>query len=245
MSERVVVITGAAGGIGTATACRFAGAGARLVLADRDGDRLERLRAALPDAPALLFTGDLADREAARELARRTLAEYGRADVLVNGVGLLRATPLEEINAEEWEALVGVNLTAVFYCSQAFLPAMRAQGYGRIISMASLAGQVGGMLAGAHYAAAKAGVVALTRAIARRYAPHNVTANAIAPSAVETEMLGAFTPEQLAALREQTPLHRFTRPEEVAELIFFLASEAADTMTGHTVNLNGGLYFGG
>jgi 3-oxoacyl-[acyl-carrier protein] reductase len=101
------------------------------------------------------------------------------------------------------------------------------------------------MIAGAHYSAAKAGVVSLTRSIAKRYAAHGITANAIAPSAVETEMLGAFTDEQLASLRQQTPLHRFTKPEEIADLIYFLASPAADTITGHTVNINGGLYFGG
>lgn len=241
---RVVVITGAAGGIGTATARRFALEGARLVLADRDTQRLEAARAAAPGAPALLVAADLTDPGAARDLARRTLAEYGRADVLVNAVGLLRATPMEEIGLEEWEALLRVNLTAVFLCCQAFLPAMREQGYGRIISMASLAGQVGGMLAGAHYSAAKAGVVSLTRSIAKRYAAHGITANAVAPSAVETRMLGAFTPDQLAALKEQTPLHRFASPEEIAALIVFLASEAADTITGQTINVNGGLYFG-
>jgi 3-oxoacyl-[acyl-carrier protein] reductase len=242
---RVVVITGAAGGIGQACARRFAAEGARLVLADRDEARLQTARDEAPETPALLFAADLGDPAAARELAGRTLAEYGSTDVLVNAVGLLRATPLEEIELGEWDSLLRVNLTAVFLCCQAFLPAMREQGYGRIISMASLAGQVGGMIAGAHYSAAKAGVISLTRSIAKRYAAHGITANAIAPSAVETEMLGAFTEEQLAALRQQTPLHRFTRPEEIADLIAFLASPAAATITGHTVNINGGLYFGG
>lgn len=243
-SGRVVVITGAAGGIGRATARRFAGEGARLVLADRDEAKLQAAGEALAGASALLVAGDLGDPAAARELARRTLDAHGRSDVLVNAVGLLRATPFEEITIDEWDALLRVNLTAVFLPCQAFLPAMREQGSGRIISMASLAGQVGGMIAGAHYSAAKAGVISLTRSIAKRYAAHGVTANAIAPSAVETEMLGAFTDDQLAALQEQTPLRRFTRPEEIADVIAFLASPAAATITGHTVNINAGLYFG-
>jgi 3-oxoacyl-[acyl-carrier protein] reductase len=219
MSERVVVITGAAGGIGRATAERFAREGARLVLADRDEGRLQIAHESLPGAHALRVAGDLGDPAAAQELARWTLAEYGRADVLVNAVGLLRATPLEEIEIDEWDALLRVNLTAVFLACQAFLPAMRDS-------------------------AAKAGVISLTRSIAKRYAVHGITANAIAPSAVETEMLGAFIDDQLAALRQQTPLHRFTKPEEIADLILFLASPAADTITGHTVNINAGLYFG-
>jgi 3-oxoacyl-[acyl-carrier protein] reductase len=246
MSEgRVVVITGAAGGIGTATARRFAEEGARLVLADRDAARLKAARATLPSgAVATITAADLTDAKAARELAAQTKAAYGRADVLVNGVGVLRATPFEEISPAEWDEFVRVNLTAVFFCCQAFLPMMRAQRSGRIISMASLAGQVGGVLAGAHYAAAKAGVISLTRSIAKRYAEFGITANALAPSAVETEMLGAFTPAQLEGLHAQTPLHRFAHPDEIAGIIVFLASPAAATITGHTVNVNGGLYFG-
>jgi NAD(P)-dependent dehydrogenase (short-subunit alcohol dehydrogenase family) len=242
-SDRVVVITGAAGGIGTATAQRFAREGARLVLADRDVARLEALRSNLA-VPTTLYAADLTEPGAAAGLAQTALAAFEHADVLVNAVGVLLATPLEEISPEEWEWVVSVNLTAVFFSCQAFLPTMRAQRYGRIISMASLAGQVGGMIAGAHYAAAKAGVIALTRSIAKRYAEFGVTANALAPSAVETEMLGAFTADQLADLRRVTPLHRFTQPEEIADTIAFLASEAAATITGHSLNLNGGLYFG-
>lgn len=241
---RVVVITGAAGGIGRATARRFAAEGARLVLADRDGGRLEAARTGLADGQAVLVAADLTRPEAARELAERTLSAFGRADVLVNGVGLLRATPLEEISPEEWEEHLRVNLTAVFLCCQAFLPAMRAQRYGRIVSMASLAGQVGGVFAGAHYAAAKAGVITLTRSIAKRYAESGITANALAPAAVETEMLGAFSEEQLASLRQQIPMHRFVDPEEIAGTIAFLASPAAAMITGHTININGGIYLG-
>lgn len=241
---RVVVITGAAGGIGTATARRFAAEGARLVLADRDAARLEAARASVPHEQVLLFVQDLTHPEAARGLAEQTLSAFGRADVLVNGVGVLRATPLEEISPEEWESDLSVNLSAVFYCCQAFLPAMRAQRSGRIISMASLAGQVGGVFAGAHYAAAKAGVICLTRSIAKRYAEFGITANALAPAAVETEMLGAFAPEQLASLRQQIPMHRFVDPEEIAGTIAFLASPAAAMITGHTININGGIYLG-
>jgi 3-oxoacyl-[acyl-carrier protein] reductase len=242
---RVVVITGAAGGIGRATAGRFATEGARLVLADRETARLEAARSALPvGAVATLYAADLTQPEAAQGLAERARSEFGRADVLVNGVGLLRATPIEEIGPAEWEELLRVNLTAVFFCCQAFLPMMRAQGEGRIISMASLAGQVGGVLAGAHYAAAKAGVISLTRSIAKRYAEFGITANALAPSAVETEMLEAFTPAEREGLHAQTPLRRFAQPDEIAAIIAFLASPAAATITGHTVNVNGGLYLG-
>ena len=241
---RVVVVTGAAGGIGTATARRFAAEGARLVLADRDAARLEVLWAAVPAEAITLYPADLTEPEAARALADRALSEFGRADVLVNAVGILRVTPLEEIRPAEWDELLRVNLTAVFLCCQAFLPVMKAQRYGRIISMASLAGQVGGVFAGAHYAAAKAGVISLTRSIAKRYAEFGITANALAPGAVETELLNAFTPEQLAALRQQTPVGRFTHPDEIAGIIRFLASPAAATITGQTVNVNGGMYLG-
>jgi 3-oxoacyl-[acyl-carrier protein] reductase len=241
--SRVVVITGAAGGIGTATARRFAAEGARLVLTDRDAPRLDALRASLPPE-TVVHAADLTSPGAADALAARTREAFGRADVLVNGAGLLHATRLEEIDDAEWDLSLAVNLTAVFRCCRAFLPMMREQKHGRIVSMASLAGQVGGVIAGAHYSAAKAGVISLTRSIAKRYAEFGITANALAPSAVETEMLGAFTEEQLATLRQNTPLHRFAAPEEIAATICFLASDAAVTITGQTINVNGGLYFG-
>jgi 3-oxoacyl-[acyl-carrier protein] reductase len=165
-------------------------------------------------------------------------------DVLVNAAGVIASTPFEAITFADWRRMVAVNLDAVFLCCRAFIPLLRASGQGRIINFTSLAAQVGGIMAGAHYAAAKAGVMSLTKSLAKYLAADGVRVNALAPGTVDTGLLHAFTPEQRETLRLNVPVKRFAQPEEAADLVAYLASPAADYITGQTINLNGGVYLG-
>ena len=244
LAGKVALITGAGGGIGGATARRLAGCGVRLVLTDLNRENLERVAQSLPEAEVLTWSGDLTSEAAVQELFRTMLERYGRVDIAVNAAGLLRTTPFEQISKREWDQVVDVNAGSTFLVCQACCAPMREQGWGRIINFASVAAHVGGILAGAHYAAGKAAVVALTKSVAKILAPHGVRCNAIAPSGVQTEMLHEFTEAQRADLVRGIPVGRFGTAEEMAELVLWLASPASDFITGQTININGGVYLG-
>jgi 3-oxoacyl-[acyl-carrier protein] reductase len=242
--DQVVLVTGAGGGIGGATARRFAAAGARLVLADRRPEALADLASSLGPAETLTWSGDLTEELQVKELFRQLLERFGRIDVAVNAAGILRNTPFEEIGKAEWDEVLSANAGSAFLvCRECCVP-MRRQGGGRIINFSSIAGQTGGILSGAHYAASKAAVISLTRSVAKHLAPHGIRCNVIAPSGVETEMLRQFSPEQQETLLQGIPAGRFGTVEEIAEVVFWLASPAADYITGQTINVNGGAYLG-
>jgi 3-oxoacyl-[acyl-carrier protein] reductase len=240
---RVVLVTGASGGIGRAVARRFAvDPGTHLVLADLNRSPLEELAAELTGSEGLLWDGDLTLEAAVQGLFRQLLDAYGRIDVVVNSAGVLRKTPFEEISKAEWDQVMSANAGSAFLvCREAAGP-MRRQGSGRIVNFSSIAAQVGGILSGAHYAASKAAVISLTRSVAKLLAPHGVRCNVLAPSGIETDMLAQFTEEQRDTLCAGIPVGRFGTPEEVAEVVHWLASPAADYITGQTINVNGGAF---
>lgn len=240
---RVVLVTGAGGGIGRATARRFAlDPGTRLVLADLHRAPLERLAAELTGTESLLWAGDLTREEGVCGLFREILNAFGRIDVAVNSAGVLRKTPFQEISKTEWDQVMNANAGSAFLvCREAAGP-MSRQGSGRIINFSSIAAQVGGILSGAHYAASKAAVISLTRSVAKLLAPHGVRCNVLAPSGIETDMLAQFTEEQRNTLCAGIPVGRFGTPEEVAEVVYWLASPSADYITGQTINVNGGAF---
>ncbi|MFN3649860.1 MAG: SDR family NAD(P)-dependent oxidoreductase [Armatimonadota bacterium] len=244
LAGRVALVTGAGGGIGAAVARRFAGFGVRLVLADLRPEALERTRAELGEAEALCWAGDLTIEPDVKQLFQQIQERYGRLDIAVNAAGVVRATPFEELTKGEWDQVVNANAGSAFLVCRECCGPMKRQGWGRIINFSSMAGQVGGVVAGAHYAAAKSAVISLTRSVARHLAPHGVRCNAVAPAGVETEMLGAFSDEQRVRLVQSSPLGRFAAAEEIAELVVWLASPASDFITGQTININGGAYLG-
>jgi 3-oxoacyl-[acyl-carrier protein] reductase len=218
--------------------------GTRLVLADLRPEPLQELADELAASQPLLWSGDLTSEDAVRDLFRKLLDAYGRLDVVVNSAGVLRKTPFQQISKAEWDQVLNANAGSAFLvCREACEP-MRRQGSGRIINFASIAAQVGGILSGAHYAASKAAVISLTRSVAKLLAPHGVRCNVLAPSGIDTEMLAQFTEEQRETLCAGIPVGRFGTPEEVAEVVYWLASPAADYLTGQTINLNGGAYLG-
>lgn len=239
-SGEVVLITGAARGIGEATARRFAAEGCRLGLLDlnpRVFQVAEELRQQGCGVQA--FQADVTNPAQIEDVVARLTREWGSLDVLVNNAGIAKAVPLMELTVEEWERVLKVNLTGTFICSQAAARVMIPQRRGAIVNLASLAAKRGARTNGAHYAASKAGVVSLTMSLAVALAPHGIRVNAVAPGLIETEMTQALPGSEEEALK--SPLGRWGSAEEVAEVICFLASSAASYITGEIVDVNGGI----
>ena len=240
----VVLITGAARGIGRACAIAFAQAGADLVLNDLDEATLAETRTAVRELGrrAVVAPADVSDAGAVQRMVDRAVSEFGRIDVLVNNAGVLRPVAFDRLTEVQWDQVMAVNLKGVFLCAQSTLRVMSGQGAGAIVNIASLAGQVGGVVAPADYAASKAGVICLTKSLAKLAAPFGVRVNCINPGLIETAMVGAFSAEQQERLIADTPLGRLGRPEEVASVAVFLASERASFVTGEAIQVNGGLH---
>jgi 3-oxoacyl-[acyl-carrier protein] reductase len=237
LKDRVAIITGGARGIGRAIAEAFAAEGARLALADVDRAALE---AAAGDLGALAVPTDVSDEEAVRAMVEATVRRYGRIDILVNNAGICPLTQFESISHAEWDRVLAINLTGAFLGCQATAPHMRDAGYGRIINISSVAGKMGGVTVGVHYAVSKAGLLGLTWSLARLYAPFGITANAIAPVTVETDLTREWPPEILEQLRRSIPLGRLARVADVASAAVFLASEQSGFITGEVLDVNGG-----
>ena len=237
---RVVLVTGAARGLGRATAQEFLVRGASVAVNVRTADSAEAVARELGDG-AFGVAGDLSDAAQAGAIVRRTTDHFGRLDILVNNAAVAYSTKIPEIVDREWRETLDVNLTAAFFCLQSALPAMTAQKYGRIINVSSTAGRSVSTLAGAHYTASKAGLIGLTRHAARELGPHGITVNAICPGLFDTDLARAnATDERLEALRRNFPVQRLGRPEEVAALICFVASEMAGYINGAALDINGG-----
>ncbi len=233
LDGRVALVTGASGGIGRAVARRLAACGARLVLWDlRPPEGLA--------ADAVLDSVDVADLTSVEAGRDRALAAAGRIDVLVNNAGIAGPTvPLEAYDPADWRRVMAVNLDGVFHCCRAVAPVMRKQGWGRIVNIASLAGKEGTPNA-APYSASKAAVIALTKALGKELAGTGVLCNAIAPAAVETALLEQMTEEHVRIMVAKSPMGRLGRPEEVAALAAWLASDECSFSTGAVFDLSGG-----
>ncbi len=237
---RVAIITGAARGLGLAAATRLHERGASVAVNIRDRDRAEETARAI-GARAIAVPGDIADAGVPEEIARITADRFGRIDILVNNAALARSTRFPELSADEWRRAMEINLTAPFLLIKAVLPAMKAQGYGRIVNVSSSAGRTVSTLGGAHYTASKAGLLGLTRAAAKELGPFGITVNAVCPGMIDTELTREnASPELLERLAATYPVSRLGTSLEVADLICFAASEAAGYMTGTSLDINGG-----
>jgi NAD(P)-dependent dehydrogenase (short-subunit alcohol dehydrogenase family) len=190
---------------------------------------------------ALAVRTDVTDPADAEQLAAETLRELGRIDVLVNNAGILRSTRAAEVTPEEWHLVIDANLTGAFLCARFAYPALRASGHGRIVNVASMAGRATSTLGGVHYTTAKAGVLGLTRHLAREWARDGITVNAISPGIVDTPMVRGSTDDaRMAQVLASIPLGRLAEPAEIAALICFLASDEAAYITGTNVDIHGG-----
>ena len=238
-----VLITGASGGIGQAIACAFARAGYGIALHyHKNGTAAHALAASLRTeygVPAAAFGADLRDSAAVADMAARASEEFGYIGTLVNNAGIARQMLFTDITDADWDDMIGIHLSGTFRCCRAFLPAMIRRHEGTIINVSSMWGQTGASCE-VHYSAAKAGVIGLTKALAKELGPSGITVNCIAPGAIRTAMLDGFSEEDLAVLAEDTPVGRIGTPEDVAAAAVFLAGENARFITGQVLGVNGG-----
>lgn len=234
------LVTGAARGIGLAVSSALSERGANVAMLDIGPAALEKA-AFLSGEQCLSIKADVSRRDDVQRAVDATVKRFGGLDILVNNAGICPLTPPDAITEAEWDLVLAVNLKGAFLCTQAALPALRAGGWGRVINLASLAGQMGGIAVGVHYAASKAGLLGLTKSFARYLAPYGVTVNAIAPGTAETDLTAAWPEPIQQDLKAKIPLGRFIRPEEVAAIVAFLCSTAADAITGATIDVNAGL----
>jgi NAD(P)-dependent dehydrogenase (short-subunit alcohol dehydrogenase family) len=240
LTGRVALVTGAARGLGLATAERLAARGAAVAVNVRDSERAEAAARSLGER-GFAVSGDLGNPADLQSIVDRTLDRFGRLDILVNNAAVALSTRFEQITEEEWRRTFEINVTAVFLLTRAVLPAMKRQGHGRIINLSSTAGKTVSTLGGAHYTASKAALQGLTRASAKELGPFGITVNAVCPGLFDTELTREHaTPEQLEAAAKSFPIRRLGEAVEVADLICFLASDAAGYITGASLDINGG-----
>lgn len=243
MDGQCALVTGAARGIGLEIARTLARAGANVILVDLDEEGVARAARDLRDEGhrVVFVTADVSNRTQVRQMVGKIHQQLGRIDVLVNNAGVCPITAVEEISASEWDLVLSVNLKGAFLCSQAVIPIMRQQQAGKIVNIASSAGQMGGLAVGLHYTASKAGLLGLTKGLARILAP-DIQVNAVSPGTTESEMTSGWSQQALEGIVRGIPAGRLGRPSDVAAAVRFLASRESDFITGQTLSVNGGLF---
>jgi NAD(P)-dependent dehydrogenase (short-subunit alcohol dehydrogenase family) len=250
--ERVAIITGGGSGIGRATAQLMAAEGGKLALVDLDVGAMSAMAQTIEAESGIVTTvaADVLDDSAVDRMVQTVLSRFGRIDILVNAVGgstiIERSSaPVEELTLDEWERVLAFNLRGTFLCTHAVIPQMKRQGSGRIVNLSSVAARGDSPRSGAAYAAAKAGIRALTRKLAIELGPYGITCNAVAPSMtlserIERRLWHPRTPEEQKAIIEAVPLKRVSTPADQAKVILFLASDDAAFVSGQTIEVTGG-----
>jgi 3-oxoacyl-[acyl-carrier protein] reductase len=241
LQGRVAVVTGGARGIGLAVARRMVASGASVSIWDADPAKAEESRAALAaDGTVSAQVLDLADELAVAEATAKTLKAHGKVDILVNNAGITGGNmPVAEIPPAQWRRVVEVNLTAPFLVSQALVPHLVSNGWGRVVNVASVAGKEGNPNA-AHYSASKAGLIGLTKSLAKELAQKNVLVNCVTPAAAKTDIFNQMTEAHIAFMLSKIPMARFVEVEEIAALICWLASPDCSFSTGAVFDISGG-----
>jgi 3-oxoacyl-[acyl-carrier protein] reductase len=245
LDGRVALITGASQGIGHACALALAREGASVAVAARNQPKLDELVAEIGSqgGKAAAFGIDVADEDQVKSGIKSALAQFGKIDILVNNAGITRDQLVMRMKRADWDSVLNTNLTSAYLCIQSVIPSMLKQRWGRIINITSIFGQMG-QAGQANYAASKAGLIGLTMAIAREVASRSITCNAIAPGFIETNMTAVLSEEFKQNAVKQIPLGRVGKSEDVANAVCFLASEEASYITGHVLNVNGGMLMG-
>jgi 3-oxoacyl-[acyl-carrier protein] reductase len=245
LSGRVALVTGASQGIGRACALQLAEAGATVAVAARNQERLgqlvDEIRAGGGNAAA--YPIDVTEEEQIKSVCKAAIAQFGKIDILVNNAGITRDQLVMRMKRADWELVLETNLTSAYLCTQQVMSSMLKQRWGRIINIASIFGQMG-QAGQANYAASKAGLIGLTMAIAREVGSRNITCNAVAPGFIATAMTSALSDDFKQNAVKLIPLGRVGTPEEVAHSVVFLASDQASYITGHVLNVNGGMLMG-
>jgi 3-oxoacyl-[acyl-carrier protein] reductase len=243
LDEQVCLVTGASRGIGEAIARCFYDAGARLVLLDVNSEGAVRVAGELdPSGDRILcLRGDVTREQEIQDAVEQAVERFGRIDVAVNVAGIIKHLPIEKMSLEDFESVVRVNLTGTFIVCKAVVPVMKKQGKGKIVNIASIAGRTGRPGVGVNYAASKAGIIGLTRTLAREAGPAGIYVNAIAPGPILTKLTRQVGPEVFATWNAGRAVSKDGLPEDVAEAALFLASAKSDWITGITLDINGGI----
>jgi 3-oxoacyl-[acyl-carrier protein] reductase len=245
LEGRIALVTGASQGIGRACALRLARDGAHVALAARNAGKLAEVAAEIEAAggKAAAFELDLASEESIKAGAKAVLAQFGKIEILVNNGGITRDNLMLRMKMADWDAVLATNLTGAFLLTQAACSSMLKARWGRIINVTSVVGETG-QAGQANYAASKAGLIGLTKSLARELASRNITVNAVAPGYIATPMTDVLNEQQRSAMLTQIPLDRAGSPDEIAHAVAFLASDEAGYITGHVLDVNGGMHMG-
>jgi 3-oxoacyl-[acyl-carrier protein] reductase len=245
LEGKIVIVTGSSSGIGAGTALVLARHGANVVVNHRNSSEKAEVVAARvreQGGNALVVQADVTDREQVSQMVDQVRQAWQRIDVLVNNVGHAYYKRIDELDPEDWYRSVDENLTSQVYCLQSVLPVMLAQGHGKIIMLSSISAQRGSPSGDIAYTASKAGILAMTKTLARSYAAHGILVNAVAPGIIDTGLTDSMSPERRAQTAQSIPLGRLGTAEEVGEVVAFLASDRASYVTGQLFAVNGGLY---
>jgi len=245
LSGRIALVTGASQGIGRACALELAKAGAAVAVAARNQEKLNEVVQKIGETggKAAAFAVDIGDEEQIKSAFKSALAQFGKIDILVNNAGITRDQLVMRMKRADWDAVLNTNLTSAYLCIQQVIGSMLKQRWGRIINITSVFGQMG-QAGQANYASSKAGLIGLTMAIAREVGSRNITCNAVAPGFIETAMTSGLSEELRQNALKNIPLGRLGTPEDVAKAVAFLASDDASYITGHVLNVNGGMLMG-
>jgi 3-oxoacyl-[acyl-carrier protein] reductase len=245
LSGRIALVTGASQGIGRACALKLAEAGAAVAVAARNQEKLHEVVQQIGDqgGKAAAFAVDIGDDEQIKSAFKAALAQFGKIDILVNNAGITRDQLVMRMKRADWDAVLNTNLTSAYLCIQQVIGGMLKQRWGRIINITSVFGQMG-QAGQANYASSKAGLIGLTMAVARELGSRNITCNAVAPGFIETAMTTGLSEEFRQNALKNIPLGRLGTPEDVANSVAFLASDEASYITGHVLNVNGGMLMG-
>jgi 3-oxoacyl-[acyl-carrier protein] reductase len=246
LQGRIALVTGASQGIGRACALELARAGATLAVTDINEVKLADVAAEIEAAggQAAPFRLDVSSQESIEAGAKVVLERFGKVEILVNNAGITRDGLILRMKRADWDLVLDINLTGAFLLTQALLSPMLKNRWGRIVNMASVVGRAG-QAGQVNYAASKAGLIGLTRSLAREVASRGITVNAVAPGFIETPMTAVLSEQQSAAMLAQIPLGRRGTAEDIAQAVKFLASDAASYITGHVLDVNGGMFMGG
>jgi len=245
LSGKIALVTGASQGIGRTCALKLAAHGATVVAAARSQEKLDEVVKEITAAggKASAFALDVANEDQIKTVFKKAITQLGKIDILVNNAGITKDTLIMRMKRADWDAVINTNLTSAYLCTQQVISSMLKQRWGRIINITSVFGQTG-QAGQANYASSKAGLIGLTMALAREVASRNITCNAVAPGFIETSMTSALSDEFKQTALKMIPLGRVGTPDDIANAVAFLASDQASYITGHVLNVNGGMLMG-